>query len=112
LTPLHFHTSNRLYAQIVGRELLVLLPPSETPKLYNSQGTLSEIEDLLDPGLDHLQFPRTGQARRFEIQLNPGDILFIPTGWWCQARALELSGSALYTEFIWPNEFHHGFPLE
>lgn len=109
-TPLHHDLTNNLLAQVVGRKKIVLVPPSETPRLYNSRHVFSDIPDLLDPALDKGRFPLAGEARRLELILQPGDMLFIPIGWWHQVASLEFSVSLTYTNFRWPNDAHQFYP--
>jgi ribosomal protein L16 Arg81 hydroxylase len=110
--PLHVRTRNLLLAQITGHERIVLLPPSESARLYPSQGTRSQIPDVLAVVEGDPRFARAFAARRYEMQLAPGEMLFVPIGWWLQATALELSVSAAYTEFRWPNDAGDYFPSQ
>ena len=43
-------------------------------------------------------------------QLQPGQALYIPVGWWHQVASLDFSVSITYTNFHWPNDFHIGHP--
>lgn len=101
-SPLRFELANTLFAQVVGRTRLLLLPPSETPKLYNRRGAESEVGDLSDPARLK-RFPLAADARAFEVTLNPGDLLFLPVGWWRQARAETIGATLTGTDFLWPN---------
>lgn len=55
--------------------------------------------------------PRIRDLRTAEIVLEPGEVLFIPIGWWHQVEALDFSVSISYTNFVWPNEGHADHPV-
>ena len=42
--------------------------------------------------------------------LTPGDLLFIPIGWWHQVRSESFSTMLTYTSFHWPNAGHENYP--
>lgn len=45
------------------------------------------------------------QARVFEVMPEPGELLFVPVGWWHQVEALEPSISVTFTCFAYPNRY-------
>ena len=47
--------------------------------------------DLEQPDLQ--KFPRFGRAKRYELMLEPGDMLFIPAFWWHQENLITQSAS-------------------
>lgn len=108
-TPLHFDLTNNLLVQLVGGKRLVLVPPSETAAMANHRHVFSRVHDLDDP--ERLrQFPAAKDVRRLEVELNPGELLFIPVGWWHQVAALDFSVTLTHTDFRWPNEAWRDFP--
>jgi hypothetical protein len=108
-TPLHHDLTNNLLVQIAGRKRIVMAPPSETPKLANAVHVFSEAGDLLSDEA-RARFPALADVRKAELVLEPGEILFLPIGWWHQVEALDFSISATYTNFRWRNDWHEGFP--
>ncbi|MBV9842155.1 MAG: cupin-like domain-containing protein [Sphingomonadaceae bacterium] len=108
-TPLHHDLTNNLLVQITGRKRVLLVPASETPLLQNHVHVFSEIGDLLDPEAAR-RFPEIARVRVFDVELQPGEILFLPIGWWHQVTALDFSVSATYTNFRWRNDWHQSFP--
>lgn len=108
-TPLHHDLTNNLLVQIVGAKRLHLLPPGETERLANNRHVFSDVHDIEDPMRTSL-FPQAREARRFVVDLRPGDALFIPVGWWHQVRSLSFSVMLTYTNFLWPNDAHTDFP--
>jgi ribosomal protein L16 Arg81 hydroxylase len=108
-TPLHFDLTNNLLAQIVGRKRAILLPPSETPRLQHNRHVFSDVHDIEDESR-LAKFPAARGARRFVVDLGPGDLLYVPIGWWHQVRSHEFSVTLTYTNFLWPNEGHESYP--
>lgn len=108
-TPLHHDLTNNLLLQVVGRKRLLLVPPSETPRLYNDHHVYSRVRDLAQPGLVS-RFPALDGLNVHQVILVPGEALFIPLGWWHQVTALDFSVSITHTNFRWPNDFHAGHP--
>jgi mannose-6-phosphate isomerase-like protein (cupin superfamily) len=110
-TPLHFDLTNNLIAQVVGAKHLTLLPPSETQRLYNHKHVFSAVHDITDEGQLSL-YPRARAAHTFEVDLEPGDALFVPFGWWHQVTALDFSVTLTYTDFHWANDAHKAYPRD
>ncbi|WP_067733421.1 DUF6065 family protein [Novosphingobium naphthalenivorans] len=110
-TPLHHDLTNNLLVQVAGRKQVILLPPSDTPKLHNDVHVFSAISDVSDPALDRGRYPQIDALRKYEIVLEPGEALFLPLGWWHQVRALDFSVSMTFTNFRWPNEGYRGHPV-
>ncbi|MEW6282331.1 MAG: cupin-like domain-containing protein [Candidatus Eremiobacterota bacterium] len=72
-------------AQLSGRKDWILLAPDEGDRVYNGK------VDGFQPDLG--RFPRYAQARPYTATLEPGDVIFTPSGWWHQTRILETSVS-------------------
>jgi hypothetical protein len=108
-TPLHFDLTNNLIAQVVGTKELLLAPPSEMAKMYNRRHVFSDVHDLTDAArLD--SHPLAREVRAHAVELRPGDILYVPVGWWHQVRARDFSVTLTYTNFRWPNDAWESFP--
>lgn len=94
LTPLHYDASGiSLFAQIAGRKRFILYPFEQTPYLYPSdifdyQSVFSEV-NLDQPDLD--RHPAFAKAKALEVELEPGEMLFIPNKMWHQVIALDNS---------------------
>lgn len=108
-TPLHFDLTNNLLIQITGRKHVRMVPPSQTRLLYNHRHVFSAVHDLDDPA-NLAAHPLAKQVASYDVTLSPGDMLYIPIGWWHQVRSLDFSVMMTCTNFRWPNLGHEEFP--
>ena len=102
VTPLHHATSNILMAQVVGTQAYRLIPASQWHYVYNSNGVFSDV-DCERPDL--VRHPKFRDATVIDVVLRPGDVLFIPVGWWHHVRALDISMTVSFTNFVFPNQY-------
>ena len=102
ITPLHHDTMNILLAQVMGRKLVTLIPSFETHLVYNHLGVYSEV-DCESP--DYERYPLFRDVSRMEVLLEPGEVLFVPVGWWHHVRSLDVSVGLSFTNFLVPNEY-------
>ena len=102
VTPLHHDPMNIFMAQIFGQKQVILIPPDDTPLLYNDVGVYSRV-DIEQPDLN--AYPLLTNARVVKTCLSPGDLLFIPVGWWHHVRSLSISIGVSFTNFAFPNQF-------
>jgi hypothetical protein len=109
-TPLHFDLTNNLLAQVRGSKRVILVPPSETRYLYHHRHVFSAVHDIADEELIARDFPLAASAFTYELDLDPGELLYIPIGWWHQVTALDFSITYTFTDFLWRNNFHETFP--
>jgi hypothetical protein len=110
VTSLHHDLTNNLIAQVAGRKRIRIAPAAEVGKLYNHKHVFSEIPDLDDPGIDLRRHPRLSELRSYDVLLEPGEILFIPVGWWHQVKSLDFSVTITFTNFLWRNDFFELYP--
>lgn len=101
-TPLHHDETNNMFLQVYGRKRFFLVPPMQTPYLYNQTAVFSPVDmRKIDIG----KYPLANQATPIELVLRPGDTLFIPLGWWHQVESLDVSISITMTNFNVNNRF-------
>ncbi|MGC4252693.1 MAG: cupin-like domain-containing protein [Sphingobium sp.] len=108
-TPLHFDLTNNLLAQVTGTKRVILIPPSQTRHLAHRRHVFSDVHDVTDPKR-LAAHPAARDVLRYELMLTPGDLLFIPIGWWHQVRSESFSAMLTYTNFLWPNAGHENYP--
>jgi len=102
VTPLHHATSNILIAQVVGRKRYRLIPAAQGQYVYNSTGVFSDV-DCENPDLN--RYPKFRNATIIDVVVDPGDVIFMPLGWWHHVRALDVSMTVSFTNFVFPNRF-------
>jgi hypothetical protein len=82
VTQIHYDIdmSHVFHTAIVGRKRFVLFPQSESKKLYRHPFTIRSYVDVDNPDLE--TYPLLSEAKGFEVVLEPGQTLFIPSGYW------------------------------
>jgi chloride channel 7 len=94
LTRLHYDAgaAHGWLAQIQGRKLFILYPPSDTQYLYPLESEIETVQSPIDPlNPDTDKFPNLENARPVAFILQPGEAVVIPQGWWHYAVALDRS---------------------
>jgi len=102
VTPLHHDIANILMAQVIGRKLVTLISPDQTHLVYNHLGVHSEVNCEAP---DYERHPLFRNVTKTEIILDPGEVLFLPVGWWHHVRALDVSITVSFVNFIFPNGY-------
>ena len=97
VTPLHFDSYHNIFVQVAGTKQVKLIDPRYTENLYvskrgglDSQGNVSQV-DVEKPDLK--SFPLFREVNVLNCVVHPGDILFIPKGWWHHVRSVTTSFS-------------------
>jgi len=104
VTPLHCDYDDNLFAQLWGRKRIFLAPPHHDAFLYAREANPLLFGSPVDPEApDFAAFPLARQAALVEIVVAPGDMLYVPAGWYHQVRALDFSLSS--------NRWARGQPL-
>jgi hypothetical protein len=95
VTPLHCDYDDNIFAQIWGTKRIFLAPPHHDEFLYSSEANAILFGSPFDPEApDFEKFPLARQALMIECIVNPGELLYVPAGWYHQVRALTFSLSA------------------
>ena len=110
-TPLHFDLTNNLLIQITGRKRVHLVSPSQTHLLAHHRHVFSDVHDLENAAC-MARHPQAQAVQPYIVTLEPGDMLFIPVGWWHQVRALDFSVMMTCTNFLWANDGWQDFPSD
>jgi len=102
VTPMHHDTCNILFGQVYGRKRLRLVAPWDDAMLAATRGVYSRIDPEAPDLAAHPEFARAAVK---DVTLEPGEMLFIPVGWWHHVRALSLSINLAFTNFTRSNAF-------
>ena len=87
---LHWDTDSNFLAQIYGRKKAVLFPPSCSKYLYPYRDQIRWTPfNAFAP--DFEQFPKARYATPHIADLNPGEAIHIPRGWWHQFISNEVA---------------------
>jgi Cupin-like domain len=106
ITPLHHDLTNNFMAQVYGRKLVTLVPSYDTPFVYNELHCFSPVDC---EAVDYRRFPRFRQAHVMHCEIGPGDLLFLPVGWWHHVKGLSISMTVSFTNFLFDNDFSSGY---
>lgn len=105
-SPCHVDPYDNVYVQISGRKFFRLYDPEQRPWLYpypSGTQTNSSQVDVMRPDL--ACFPLFAKACPSDVELDPGDALFIPRGYFHYAQNVTLSMSS---SFWWPQGRREG----
>ncbi|WP_288381856.1 cupin-like domain-containing protein [uncultured Massilia sp.] len=104
MTPLHCDFDDNIFAQIWGTKRIFLVPPHHDEFLYVREANPVLFGSPFDPEQpDFDTYPLARQANAVEVIVEPGDMLYVPAGWYHQVRALTFSLSS--------NRWARGKPL-
>lgn len=95
VSGLHFDLADNVHVQVSGRKRFTVAAPTQSPRLYPNgpwHGVPNGARvDLERPDL--ARFPRLRGAEVWQAELEPGDGIYLPGGWWHQVRTLDVSVS-------------------
>lgn len=92
VTPLHCDYDDNLFAQIWGHKRVLLYSPASADLLYLKEFNPILFGSPFDPEQpDYEHFPLAQSAVSVECILGPGDLLYLPAGWFHHVRALAFS---------------------
>lgn len=95
VTPLHCDYDDNIFAQIWGRKRIILAPPHHDAFLYTRAANAILHGSPFDPEApDFDAYPLARQALMIECIVEPGELLYVPAGWYHQVRALSFSLSS------------------
>lgn len=107
VTPFHHDLTNNFMIQVMGRKRVRLIAPCETPKLQNQRHCFTPVDGR---DIDLQRFPSMAGVPVIDCELAPGEILFLPVGWWHFVEALDISLTISATHFRWDNDFYSSYP--
>ncbi|MCU0374266.1 MAG: cupin-like domain-containing protein [Chitinophagaceae bacterium] len=110
ITHMHFDidVSHILHTQFAGKKRVLLFPFEEQHKLYRKPWEVLSLADFSYyhlPGkskVDYDRFPALQQAKGYDVELQPGDTLFMPAGYWHHMEYVQ-SGFAMSLRAMQPS---------
>lgn len=97
ITPWHHDLTQNLLMTMVGTKRVTLVSPLHTPAMQNHRHCFSRHG--ADATLGGTAIPR------LTVDISPGEILFLPVGWWHHVEGLSLTIGMSFTNFVWDNDF-------
>ena len=86
----HWDTESNFLAQIDGHKRAMLFAPSDSRYLYPYHDQVRWTSfNAFSP--DFERFPKARKATPFLVELNPGEAIHIPRGWWHQFISLDVA---------------------
>jgi len=83
----HWDTDSNILAHIYGKKHAILFAPSDSKYLYPYRDQIRWTSfSAFEPTFT--SFPNARNATPYFVELNPGDALHIPRGWWHQVISL------------------------
>lgn len=107
ITPFHHDLTNNFMIQVMGRKRVRLIAPCETPRLQNQRHCFTPVDGR---DIDLQRFPSMAGVPVTDVELAPGEILFLPVGWWHFVEGLDISLTISATHFRWDNDFYSSYP--
>ena len=87
---LHYDPMDNYLIQVYGEKVAILAPPQERRHLYPFADNIAKSR--IDPEAPDLKkYPRVSRVTFSVGTLQPGDLLYIPRGWWHFLRAPDQS---------------------
>jgi hypothetical protein len=109
ITPFHHDLTNNFMAQVMGRKRVLLMPACEIASVYNHEHCFTHVDGRQ---IDLQRYPRMRDVQVLSCTLNPGEVLFLPVGWWHFVEGLDISVTVSFTNFLWDNDFTAEYPQQ
>ncbi len=103
-TPIHHDLTNNLMAQVRGRKRVKLIAPYESADVYNEKNDRYSPVDIERPDLT--KHPNMARVTIMDVEIGPGEMLFVPAGWWHGVRSLDTSITFTFMNFVYETDFY------
>ncbi|MCG3174492.1 MAG: hypothetical protein GMKNLPBB_02731 [Myxococcota bacterium] len=100
VTPMHWDLPRNIVVQITGRKRFWLAAPWQAPNVYPLplKSPFPNFARVRVEEPDFQAWPRMRRLSVWRAELEPGDAIFIPSGWWHEVRNVEPS---ITLNFFW-----------
>jgi [protein]-arginine 3-hydroxylase / protease len=103
VATLHFDPVDNLFVQAHGKKRVLLVSPAQSRNVYYPHDRFKSLNfsplDVERPDFD--RFPAARALAPLSCEVTPGDVLYIPMGWWHYLRATEMSISLNFWWVYW-----------
>lgn len=100
ITPWHHDLTQNLLMTMEGRKRVRMVAPHLSHRMRNHRHCFSQF------GAD----PAPADAPAIlTVDIGPGEILFIPVGWWHHVEGLTRTIGMSFTNVVWRNDFADGY---
>jgi len=100
-SPLHFDRADNFFVQLLGKKRVTLFPPSAGKYLYPSEDKkrphISRV-NIFAPDEDMYPLLKDAKKEKIVVELEPGDVLYIPSLWW---HGVESLGTSISVNIWW-----------
>jgi hypothetical protein len=89
-TGLHYDSADNFFMQLYGQKRWLLSSPKNFLHLYphSSWSMYPRVSDFNPLRPDFEKFPKARAAQFYDITLNPGTALYVPSYWWHQVTSI------------------------
>jgi hypothetical protein len=101
VTPWHHDLTQNLLVNMVGTKRVALVSPAETVRMKNHRHCFSSFGGDATLGA----VPPAERPRILTVDIGPGEILFLPVGWWHHVTGCTATIGMSFTNFVWNNDF-------
>ena len=90
----HYDLSDNIAVVVAGKRRFILFPPDQLPNLYigpfeqTLAGSPVSLANIEAPEFERFPRLQTALAAAQTAELEPGDAIYIPYGWWHHVRSL------------------------
>lgn len=105
ITPWHHDLTQNLLMTMVGAKRIRLVAPHHSHRMMNHRHCFS----LHGADATLSALPAWDQPPLLQVDIGPGEILFIPVGWWHHVEGLTCTIGMSFTNFVWRNDFADGY---
>lgn len=100
ITPWHHDLTQNLLMTMAGTKRVRLVAPHHVAGMRNHRHCFSAFAAVAEPA---------DAPPMLTVDIGPGDILFLPVGWWHHVEGLTRTIGMSFTNFVWRNDFAEGY---
>lgn len=110
-SPLHYDQAHNFFIQLYGVKSFLLASPKEFYKLYPNS-VFSKAQHMSRVNINNFdikQYPKILKAKFIKVDINAGEMLFLPSYWWHQVYSIDTTVSInVWCSILWYQRFKAG----